>query len=432
MLAALGFLSPFLQLRGEDKPTCAVLPFQAMGSPSPGLAEILAERVFLEIAKSGRYQMIERTQVGRTLKEHQISTIVSDTAAVQAGRLLGSQFVIIGSVGQLGRVTTINSRIVSVETGGIVTQAASDHEGRVEEMLGVAESNALQLLISQFGPGPSAKPEGHSPNPPAWWAGPNPDTPELVYERGASEKCSTEVEARGQAYDSGLMSVRKRITPDSALWPQIQLVGSDIARDAAEKDAANNWYAWVLVSYPRSQFEKALRRAQALSQKAQKRTPIFVCPLSFGRESEEQFPEVVRKYRDLGYGNAIWQTVEDLLYEKGFEIVTAPSSQTKSMLEQIIGQSVPPSAQAVTLPAKALLCNMNFFEIKTESVSWGSLARNSEYHAELLLEVYEVTAPHSNVKIPSKGEARDKDLLAATQKAAKQAIDKLVERVRKQ
>lgn len=268
--------------------------------------------------------------------------------------------------------------------------------------------------------------------PPPWWADPNPGTPELVYEKGSSGKAPTEANARQKAYDAGLTAIRMRITADTNLWPRIQLVGSDIAFESTQEDTAGRWHAWILVSYPQSQFEKALRRAEDLATKAQERTPIFVCPLSFGKESEEQFPEVVKKFRTLGYGNAIWQTVEDLLYEKGFEIVTAPSSQTQSMLEQILGQSAAPTPGAVKLPEMVLLCNMNFFEVKTESLSWFRLARNSEYHAELLLELYEVTAPHTNVKIPSKGEARDKDMLTATQKAAKQAIDKLVERVHKQ
>lgn len=267
--------------------------------------------------------------------------------------------------------------------------------------------------------------------PPGWWNDPNTGTAELIYEKGASGARPTEGEARQKAYDDGLMTLRKRITPDTNVWPRIQLVGSDIAFESTHEDAGAGWYAWVLVSLPRAQFEKALQRVGELAEKMQQRTPIFVAPLSFGKESEEQFPEVVKKYKTLGYGNAIWQTVEDLLYAQNFEIVTAPTAQTRSMLEQILGQSAGPTSGAVRLPDKVLLCNMNFFEIKTESLSFGKLARNSEYHAELLLELYDVTAPHSNVKIPSKGEARDKDLLTATQKAARQAIEKLVDRLRK-
>ena len=267
--------------------------------------------------------------------------------------------------------------------------------------------------------------------PPAWWNNPNPGTAELIYERGSASGCRTEQEAWHRAYDAGLAMIRKRITDDTNLWSRLHLVGTDFAFDKVDQDALGRWHAWALVSYPRSQFETALARAQAAADKGAERTPIYVAPVSFGPDSEEQFPEVVAIYKALGSGNAIWQTVEDLLYDHGYEIVTAPASQTKSMLEQILGQfSADTGGRDIKLPELLLLCNMNFFEVKTERLSLGTLARNQEYHAELLLELYEVTAPHTNVKIPAKGEARDKDLLAAIQQAAKQAVEKLVERVR--
>ena len=149
--------------RDKDKPTCAVLPFKAMGDISAGMAEILAERVFFTVAKSGHFQMIERTQVERTLKENQISTIVSDTAGIEAGRLLGSKYVIIGSVGQLGKLTTVNSRIVNVETGEITAQAMNDHEGRIEDLLRVAEQSAQQLLAQARGGQAPATPPAAEP-----------------------------------------------------------------------------------------------------------------------------------------------------------------------------------------------------------------------------------------------------------------------------
>ena len=103
--------------------------------------------------------------------------------------------------------------------------------------------------------------------PPPWWTDPNPGTPELVYEKGSSGKASTEAQARQKAYDAGLMAIRMRITADTNLWPRIQLVGSDIAFESTQEDTAGRWHAWLLVSYPKSQFEKALRRAEDLAKK---------------------------------------------------------------------------------------------------------------------------------------------------------------------
>lgn len=266
---------------------------------------------------------------------------------------------------------------------------------------------------------------------PGWWDDPNQGTSELVYEKGSAEFCPTEAAARQKAYENGLAVLRRGVTDNTNLWPRLQLVGADLAFESAARDSLGRWCAWVLVSYPQVQLEKDRKRAEELGAKALERTPVFVCPVSFGRESEEQFPAVVARYRTLGYGNAVWQTVEDLLYGEGFEIVTAPTSRVASLLEQMLGRSTGAGSQT-RLPEKLLLCNMNFFEIKTESMSLGAVTRNSEYHVELMLELYDLKNPGGNVKIPAKGEARDKDLLAATQRAAGQAVDKLVVRLRGQ
>lgn len=266
--------------------------------------------------------------------------------------------------------------------------------------------------------------------PPPWWDDPSTGTPDLIYEKGSAERAATEMEARRQAYEAGLKTFRQGITTDPDLWPHIQFVGTDIRFAHTDQDQRGRWYAWVLVSYPREQFALALQRAQERAKEATRRIPVFVAPLAFGRESVEQFPEVVERYREQGYGNAIWQTVENRLYDHGFEVVTAPASETRSMLADILGQFSTETSSAVKLPEKLLLLNMNFFEIKTETMTRGRVIQRSEFHVALMLEMYEVSSEFGNVKIPAKGEARNEDLLAATSQAAGRAVDLLAERLK--
>jgi len=268
-------------------------------------------------------------------------------------------------------------------------------------------------------------------DPPGWWRDPSPGTAELLYRKGSSEKCSTESVARQVAWDNALAEIRQGITDDTDFWPQIHLIGTDVAHSETQKDALGRWYAWVLVSYPRAQLEKSLARATNIAEKAQKRTAVFVCPLSFGAESKEQYPDIVDDYKKKGYGNAIWQTVEDLLYDQGFEIVTAPTSSATNLVQQMFGQSISPSGNSVKLPEKILLCNMNFVEIKTESLSLGKRALKSEYHAALHLSLFSTDGLHTNVPIPASGRGRHEDLLHATQEAAVMAVEKLTRRMQK-
>lgn len=266
-------------------------------------------------------------------------------------------------------------------------------------------------------------------SPPTWWDDPNPGTDELIFKKGAAERGASEGAALQSAFEAGLDAFRRELTSDTSLWPNIHFVGADIRFNHTERDARGRWYAWVLVSYPRAQFDVALERARARAAASARRVPVFVAPLAFGRESAEQFPAVVERYRKQGYGNAVWQTIENLLYDQGFDVVTAPSSQTRDMLQDILGQFQAESSAAVKLPEKLLLINMNYFEIYTESLSRARLTRMTDFHVALMLEMYEVSAEFGNVKVPAHGEARDGNLLAATRLAAESAVNQLVERL---
>ncbi len=54
------------------------------------------------------------------------------------------------------------------------------------------------------------------------------------------------------------------------------------------------------------------------------------------------------------------------------------------MLVDILGRSM--DAKQKKLPQRILLCNMNFFEVKTESLRFAAVSKRTEYHAELNLE----------------------------------------------
>jgi hypothetical protein len=158
------------------------------------------------------------------------------------------------------------------------------------------------------------------------------------------------------------------------------------------------------------------------------RPALLVCPMAFGTESEEQYPDVVADYKKKGYGNTIWQTIEDKLYDTHlFQLVTVPSTRVKSVLEQIVAGAA--SKGKKRLPHRILLCNMNFFEMTSEKLRFGTVARNKEYHVELLLQYYDVEGPYDNVIVPAKGEARGADLLGASNEAADAAVEKLIRRL---
>lgn len=103
----------------SDKPKVAVVPFESIGvEASLGLAaaEILGTRL---ASREHVFQVVERTQLQRAIQElgYQSSAFVDADSAIQVGRQLGAQYIVVGSVTKFGESYTLNARIVTVETG---------------------------------------------------------------------------------------------------------------------------------------------------------------------------------------------------------------------------------------------------------------------------------------------------------------------------
>ena len=153
--AAMGALS------GERNPTCAVIDFQALDGMTEGQAKVLSERIFFEVSRLDQFTMVERAEAEKVLKENKFSLDCSDTeCAVEAGKLLSANFIIIGSVAKFGQLYTINARLVDVETGAVKTQAATDHRGQLDELLTMASPQVARQLA-----GLPAERETRSPMP---------------------------------------------------------------------------------------------------------------------------------------------------------------------------------------------------------------------------------------------------------------------------
>ncbi len=183
------------------------------------------------------------------------------------------------------------------------------------------------------------------------------------------------------------------------------------------------------------QFTKAGPRIDGRFDPALARIPVLVAPTAFHAHSERDYPELVRQWREQGYGHAIWHTLEDMLYDTDvLEVVTVPPIDLPVLESLLMGQTggVLTDAQrriSHRIPSNILVPNMNFFESKTETLRFGTVHRTTQYHVEIFLSLYELDGAHVNVPVIAKGEARADDLLTATSEAARIASDRLVHRM---
>ncbi len=118
----------------------AVLPFDSFGIPE---ADSKAITLFVEtsLQKIGAFRIVEQTQIERVLvaQEYSASVPFDGTTALQVGRLLAADSVLIGTAGRLVDRYYIHVKLVDVQTGLNLTSER-------------AEATSLTLLLSLIDP----------------------------------------------------------------------------------------------------------------------------------------------------------------------------------------------------------------------------------------------------------------------------------------
>lgn len=104
----------------QGKPTIAVLNLEAK-NVGQETAEAVADILSTELFNSQRFNVIERQSITRILEEQklQMTGVTDMSQAVEIGKVLNVEKIMIGSVSRLGETYTINTRLVDVKTGAL-------------------------------------------------------------------------------------------------------------------------------------------------------------------------------------------------------------------------------------------------------------------------------------------------------------------------
>ncbi len=136
----------------KDASTCAVLTFDAKGGLSAEAASLLSDRFAVELDSLGRYRLISRAKMAELLAAQKFSTTCSASeCAVEAGKTLGVQYMIYGSIGKLGNVYTVNVYLVNVESGVTEASGTTDQRGEIEDVLTSAMAASAEQLVEAVG-----------------------------------------------------------------------------------------------------------------------------------------------------------------------------------------------------------------------------------------------------------------------------------------
>lgn len=110
---------------------------------------IISDRLRTELFKQGDFTVLERNAMQEVLKEQgfQQTGCTSDACAVQIGQLLGVSYIVVGTVGKLGHLFTVDVRMIDVSNGKIVYSENVDCDCPIEKVL----TNSVVSIAQKIG-----------------------------------------------------------------------------------------------------------------------------------------------------------------------------------------------------------------------------------------------------------------------------------------
>ena len=114
------------------------------------ISTIIQSRQYLSVKGFDRYtEILEREQMNNIFDQFELQNVgcVSDSCAVEFGKMLQVDRIVIGSIGKIGNTYTLSSRIVDVESSKSVNVALQRHRGSIDDLVGsVVQNQAIELL----------------------------------------------------------------------------------------------------------------------------------------------------------------------------------------------------------------------------------------------------------------------------------------------
>jgi len=136
-------------LNAMSQTSVAVMEFEGKGV-SKQEASALTDRFRDELFKSGRFQVMERAYMEQILKEQgfQMSGCTSNECMVEVGQLVAVEQIVGGSISKVGEIYSVSARVISVESGKILSVSIYDFRGNISALMTEGMHNVVLQLTS--------------------------------------------------------------------------------------------------------------------------------------------------------------------------------------------------------------------------------------------------------------------------------------------
>lgn len=133
------------QIKERQAKKLAVFSFSNLNGYQSALGDFIAEELITALFSEGNFDIVERRELDRILKEYERYTSGNfdrETIA-ELQKLLGIDVLITGTITDLGERIKINSRAISVETGKVFAAASVsvDRDSVIEKLMFQQSSN---------------------------------------------------------------------------------------------------------------------------------------------------------------------------------------------------------------------------------------------------------------------------------------------------
>lgn len=99
--------------------------------------DIIKDMISSSLQNTGKYRLIERGQIDQILNEQGLenSGVCDNTeCAIELGKILSIDEILIGSVGRLGRSIVISIKIVNIETSEVILNEKKQYKGEIDDI----------------------------------------------------------------------------------------------------------------------------------------------------------------------------------------------------------------------------------------------------------------------------------------------------------
>ena len=124
-------LTQALLSKGGDRPTVAITNFSNVGQETSDLmiGETVSELLNSTFGKTPNLILVERKNIQQVMDELTMQELgITTQSAAEIGRVLGAQFIVVGSVGRLGPSFVVNARILDNTDGTVLTATYAELE----------------------------------------------------------------------------------------------------------------------------------------------------------------------------------------------------------------------------------------------------------------------------------------------------------------